>query len=669
VHLDDDPLFEASDTLADTLLAAQRAIEALAADALPFAAQLRIHRESTRRAREWIREHVDLTPLPAAPGLHPSGPVRDEHTDEILRRTLEPDEGEPLDEGPEGTAEDLRPPTEETGEAPVDPDALVAFDDALPEDDEPTLTLRGADNPGLGTGDGTEHGHGLVEMDDDSSEGLVEIDDAELSALIADDGADDLDDLDDLDGGALALEDAELDSDMGVLELGGDEDVTSALSGDLSNVDDLVSFDSDSEHDDDLVTLGGDDGDLVTLGGDDDLVSYTEDLEGDETLEHFEDDPTPATPQSGTGGDATEQTLVTDLESLVQLQDLLEQEDAALAEDDEEKEPPRGPGAPRARTTLTEEDLGRLGFTSPEELVAPEGSDADPNSDTGSKPRIRLNTPSDHGVRLADPGRGTPAAVQTRTSGGASARLSIPTIRDGGERGPSTRPSAAAIRIDPEGGGAVVDSEEDAPLALGEADDGWDEEGSGLSLGVEEYELVDEDEVEELPEIEPEPAPPPPMPELSGDEAVQLLRRAHAAAEQGDLQSAAQLFSDVLDFDPDNVEAALGRGRVYLDLGDYARAMSDFTVAEDLRPEDAETNSAIGELYYARKDYGRAIEYFNKALDADAGHAMAWFRRGIAHYYRKDYAQAYDDLVKAQKLDDNIRNIRTYIGMVKKKRR
>ena len=66
------------------------------------------------------------------------------------------------------------------------------------------------------------------------------------------------------------------------------------------------------------------------------------------------------------------------------------------------------------------------------------------------------------------------------------------------------------------------------------------------------------------------------------------------------MQQGVNLFSDVLDADPDCVEAFVGRGRLYLDLGDYSRAMSDFMTSEDLSPDNPEPQVAIGDLYFAR---------------------------------------------------------------------
>ena len=140
-------------------------------------------------------------------------------------------------------------------------------------------------------------------------------------------------------------------------------------------------------------------------------------------------------------------------------------------------------------------------------------------------------------------------------------------------------------------------------------------------------------------------------------------------ASTGNLQGAADLFSDVIDADPTRMAAHVARGRLHLDLGDYSRAMSDFTVASEIAAESPEPQVAIGDLYFARKDYRKAIDYFNAALTMEPNHGMAYCRRGISHYYRKNYHDALKDLLRAEEIQPEIPNIMTYISMAKKKAR
>lgn len=287
--------------------------------------------------------------------------------------------------------------------------------------------------------------------------------------------------------------------------------------------------------------------------------------------------------------------------------------------------------------------------------------------------------------------RGTPSPAPYTSPAAAPARAAVAAVRVGtprqaptplpafraGEAEPRVR--IAAAHAEPAGAGLTLGlEEEDEPIAVGAVEDyeeDWDafsgdsDGGGGFRVAVQEYVDEEEEEVEEEPEALPEPPRPRPPPTPTREEIREIFAAARAAADAGDMQRGADLYSDVIDVEPDNVDAHVGRGRLYLDLGDYTRAMSDFMVAEDLAPDSPEPQIAIGDLYFARKDYRKAIEYFDAALEMSPDHAMAFCRRGISHYYRKNFAESLEDLERAQALDPEIPNIQTYIAMAKKKAR
>lgn len=270
-------------------------------------------------------------------------------------------------------------------------------------------------------------------------------------------------------------------------------------------------------------------------------------------------------------------------------------------------------------------------------------------------------------TKSAEPTISPPVGAKSAARAQRPAPGSVPTIRESGE----ARPRGAAVQLgvgDQAGTPKVLGLEEEfEPLEMGEAE-GDVPVGEGFQIQVEEYDDVYEEIEEEKPDVMPVPAPPPPPRVGPGKAEIRaLLDEAHEAVKGGQNERAVDLFSDVLDADPDNVEGHIGRGRLYLDLADYARAMSDFTVAEDIDENSPEPQVAIGDLYFARKDYRKAIDYFSAALQMSPNHAMAYCRRGISHYYRKNYVEALDDLLRAQRIDNEIPNISTFVAMAKKK--
>ncbi len=137
---------------------------------------------------------------------------------------------------------------------------------------------------------------------------------------------------------------------------------------------------------------------------------------------------------------------------------------------------------------------------------------------------------------------------------------------------------------------------------------------------------------------------------------------------QGNIHAALAHLSDVLDWDPSQIEARLARGRCRRDLGDTAGAMSDFIISLDHAPHSPEPHVEMGDLFYARKEYPRAIVHYDDALAIQPDHAMALCRRGICHHNSRRPGQAIEDLQQAALADPSIPNIDRYIRMVSPRR-
>ena len=701
-----DVLERCEDILA-TLAAAETQLRVFASQHLPFAAVVRIHRNAVANARA-ILAGAGIPPARIV-ALAELGGV-DDSTDELLSKAVrapsrpgapaalvppanvaenrelpqEEEAGatfEALDVGPEG-AEDLELISEEVDSEDTDPsieveapnldDGLVAFDEPDSEEqeeeyiigvDEPTpiasdviyddVPTSGEDTTGDDTGDDEQEGEA-----DEEPEAAAEDEDEQEEA------GDDVDEVPFGDGLVAFEEDEHTqpspESDEPLIRFDEGIDTASLVQFDEEDEDESEETlpripsegDEGTEHDDEP-----DDLDLVAAGNDDaSLQEYSEPDEDafddeDATLvvdfgrpEDIEDSPTHVS-VTDTGVetfdlmpdaiaddlDDQEDTLVHDLNKFVDY-------DLGAADDSEEIE----------LHDLDPEPLSTDDMQFIEELDIDDDSVDEASADEVIQRKANQEP-----------------RVQTR--GRFADSPSVPTIRDG----TSPRPRAAAVQIGAEGEASVVEGDEEMLIELGEADYEEDSSPGGFSINVEEYEEYDpaDDEDSEVVEAAP-PTPPPPEPVgPTPEEVAFLLEKALSAVGAGDMDAGVNLFSDVLDADPDNVEAHIGRGRIYLDFGDYARAMSDFTVAEELAADSPEPQIAIGDLYFARKEYRKAIDYFNAALDVSPEHAMAHCRRGISHYYRRNYTQALEDLSHAQKLDAAIPNIKTYISMAKKKAR
>ncbi|MGC6512933.1 MAG: tetratricopeptide repeat protein [Myxococcota bacterium] len=149
--------------------------------------------------------------------------------------------------------------------------------------------------------------------------------------------------------------------------------------------------------------------------------------------------------------------------------------------------------------------------------------------------------------------------------------------------------------------------------------------------------------------------------DVSDDEVASWKDRARAA---NNLQNAITIWTDIVDARPEDHQALLERGRMWLDLGDHSCAISDFLKADDLTPGSPDVQSALAEVFYARKDYRSAIEHLDDALSIDTDHAKALFLRGRCYSYLRMWQKSLDDLQKAKSLDKSLQ-VRRHIDMAK----
>ena len=126
------------------------------------------------------------------------------------------------------------------------------------------------------------------------------------------------------------------------------------------------------------------------------------------------------------------------------------------------------------------------------------------------------------------------------------------------------------------------------------------------------------------------------QPEADATSLFDSVSAGFDAMRQGNIRAAVVHFSDVLDWDHEQIESRLARGRCRRDLGDTAGAMSDFLQSQAHAPHSPEPHVEMGDLFFARKDYSRAIAHYDDALELHPEHAMALCRRGLSTTIRVD---------------------------------
>ena len=143
-----------------------------------------------------------------------------------------------------------------------------------------------------------------------------------------------------------------------------------------------------------------------------------------------------------------------------------------------------------------------------------------------------------------------------------------------------------------------------------------------------------------------------PMPEAeSSEKTFYSIANGFEKHRAGDLEGAIEIYSGVINADPQNALAYYNRGIVYEELGDTSLAFGDYTKAIEIRPDYAEAYNNRGCLLVDDREYEQSIEDFTRAIEVNPDYASAYFNRGNAFMGLREYRRAIPDLKKAIELD------------------
>jgi tetratricopeptide (TPR) repeat protein len=165
----------------------------------------------------------------------------------------------------------------------------------------------------------------------------------------------------------------------------------------------------------------------------------------------------------------------------------------------------------------------------------------------------------------------------------------------------------------------------------------------------------------------PTPTPTPTQNIASANELNQILRVGYMYVNTGKLKKAVEIFNEILQLDPSNIGALLGRGSAWalsassstkdqtIQIELYKNSINDFTTAIQYHPYNADSYKRRGQVYgalggetnnkLAIKDLDQSIELNNKDYDALQ-------QRGQLYHRLKNYTKALIDIKQALLLSE-----------------
>lgn len=133
-----------------------------------------------------------------------------------------------------------------------------------------------------------------------------------------------------------------------------------------------------------------------------------------------------------------------------------------------------------------------------------------------------------------------------------------------------------------------------------------------------------------------------------------LFKRAGYYYLQGDYDRAAQLYTQEIEKQPENIGNYLARGGCYLMMGQKERALADVERALKLNQSNPFALQLRGELYMLEKDYDSALNLFAQTQALNPHWAVPYFDRASVMMDRKEYQAALDGFNKAISLQSRM---------------
>ena len=140
----------------------------------------------------------------------------------------------------------------------------------------------------------------------------------------------------------------------------------------------------------------------------------------------------------------------------------------------------------------------------------------------------------------------------------------------------------------------------------------------------------------------------------AGNEIAELLEHAKAAVAQNDLETAAQIYSEILGVEPENVAALAGLARYHMQAGDaeQAAALLDQVPAKDRTHAEVVAVRAALDLAAKAKEAGPVDDLKARAA-ADPKDFQARFDLALAYCAGNQRQEAIDELLAMIKADRN----------------
>ncbi len=107
----------------------------------------------------------------------------------------------------------------------------------------------------------------------------------------------------------------------------------------------------------------------------------------------------------------------------------------------------------------------------------------------------------------------------------------------------------------------------------------------------------------------------------------------------------------MIGFDPNYVDAHLGKGMAFFNLQRFDSAEAEMKFVMTIKPNDPSVANTMGAIYLNTKQYAKAIDWFKKSVQVDPTYYTAYSNLARAYYFGGQYAAAIETVNKELTID------------------
>jgi len=127
----------------------------------------------------------------------------------------------------------------------------------------------------------------------------------------------------------------------------------------------------------------------------------------------------------------------------------------------------------------------------------------------------------------------------------------------------------------------------------------------------------------------------------------QLLETGIDHLKQQRYDAAVQVFTELIDLNPDNPDAYKNRGVAYMKLSQYDPAILDFEKTRQITPDLKGLHSNLGVAWYYKGEYEKASASYDMEIAISPDSHYVYFNRAICRAELKQYDKSFEDIEKS----------------------